>query len=76
MLYALAEVIGLIVGAYTSLGVIILVAPSMGSEDTLWFTYPSALVGAALGALITRKLKVRRQRAIRAFRAARGLWSC
>jgi hypothetical protein len=72
MLYVLAGVLGLIVGAYACLGVIILVAPSMGSEDTLWFIYPSALAGAVLGALIIRKLKVRRQRAMNASRAARG----
>lgn len=60
MWYALAAVLGLIAGAYACLGVIILVAPSMRSEDTLWYIYPSAVVGATLAVLALRKFRSRR----------------
>lgn len=60
LLYALAGLLGLVAGAYACLGVIILVAPSMGSEDTLWFIYPSAFAGAVLAVLVVRRMKRRR----------------
>lgn len=62
MRYALAALIGLVAGAYTCLGVIILVAPGMGSEDALWYIYPSAVLGATLGVLFVRRLMRRRAR--------------
>jgi hypothetical protein len=58
--YVLAGILGLIAGAYACLGVIILVAPSMQSEATLLYIYPSALVGVVLAVLAVRKFRRRR----------------
>jgi hypothetical protein len=58
--YALAGVAGLIAGAYACLGVIILIEPSMGSEDTLPDIYTCAVAGAVLAAFLVRKWRARR----------------
>lgn len=65
MWYALAALLGLIAGAYACLGVIILVAPSMRSEDTLLYIYPSAVAGVVLAVFAVRKFRRRRQRTTR-----------
>lgn len=65
MWYALAAVLGLIAGAYACLGVIILVAPSMPSEHTLLYIYPSAVAGVVLAVLAVRQFRRRRQRTAR-----------
>ena len=59
MWYALAAVLGLVAGAYACLGVIFIVAPSMGTEDALLYIYPSAVVGVVLAVLAVRKFRRR-----------------
>ena len=65
MWYALAAVLGLIAGAFACLGLIILIAPSMRSEETLLYIYPSAVAGVVLTVLAVRKFRRRRQGTVR-----------
>jgi hypothetical protein len=60
MWYALAAVLGLVAGAYACLGVVFIVAPSMGYEAALLYIYPSTVAGVVLAVLAVKGFRRRR----------------
>lgn len=59
LLFIGASVVGLLVGAYGCLAVIILFAPETGSEASLWFILPSAAAGAVALPMLVRRFRRR-----------------
>lgn len=57
LLFVGAAVVGLLVGAYGCLAVIILIAPETGSEASLWFILPSAAAGAVALPMLVRRFR-------------------
>jgi hypothetical protein len=62
LLYLAAAALGLVAGAYTCLGVVLLAKPGMGWETALAFILPSGATGAVLLPWALRAVRRSRRR--------------